>query len=270
MNEMDFETHVRSITMRMEYPHTPDIAGSVRTRLRASTHPRFISRRLAWSLTIILVLLSSLLFIPSVRAAVLDFIQIGVDRIFPYVVIPTTQVIPTTTLQSSPPPMPLTATPFVQVATLIPKLKQLAGETTLAGAQTKVNFKIMLPTYPSDLSQPDYVFVQNAEGNMVILVWLDPQASDQVLMSLHLIPNGSWMLEKFEPKVTQETKVNGQRAIWTEGPYPMILQNGDVGFQRLVEGHVLIWTDGNITFRLETNLSLEEAVKIAESLKPIP
>jgi hypothetical protein len=89
-------------------------------------------------------------------------------------------------------------------------------------------------------------------------------------MSLHFIPNGSWMLEKFEPKVTQETQVNGQRAIWTEGPYPLLLSNGNVSWDRLVEGHVLIWKAGNITYRLETGLSLAEALKIAESLKPIP
>lgn len=267
MNEMDFETRVRSIAIQMEYPRTPDIAGLVRTRLHATTRPRFFSRRLAWSLAIILVLISSLLVIPSVRAAILDFIQIGVDRIFPRAITPTPQVITTATPQSL---IPVTTTPGVQAATLIPTLKQLAGETTLADAQTQVNFKIMLPTYPSDLGQPDYVFVQNAEGNLAILVWLDPQASDKVLMSLHFIPNGSWMLEKFEPKVIQESKVNGQRAVWTEGPYPLLLRNGSVTLNRLVEGHVLIWTDGRITYRLETNLSLEEAVKIAQSLIPIP
>jgi hypothetical protein len=31
----------------------------------------------------------------------------------------------------------------------------------------------------------------------------------------------------------------------------------------------LIWTQGEITYRLETDLTLEEATKIAESLQPI-
>jgi hypothetical protein len=38
---------------------------------------------------------------------------------------------------------------------------------------------------------------------------------------------------------------------------------------RLIDGHVLIWTDGNLTYRLETDLSLEEALKVAESLQPV-
>jgi hypothetical protein len=37
----------------------------------------------------------------------------------------------------------------------------------------------------------------------------------------------------------------------------------------LINGHVLIWEEGNITYRLETALPLEEAIKIAESLQPI-
>jgi hypothetical protein len=38
-------------------------------------------------------------------------------------------------------------------------------------------------------------------------------------------------------------------------------------FRRLVEGQVLIWEADGITYRLETELSMEEAVAIAESLK---
>jgi hypothetical protein len=37
--------------------------------------------------------------------------------------------------------------------------------------------------------------------------------------------------------------------------------------RRLVEGNVLVWEQDGLTYRLETKLSLSEAVKIAESLK---
>jgi hypothetical protein len=55
--------------------------------------------------------------------------------------------------------------------------------------------------------------------------------------------------------------------VWAEGPYLLQLSGGDIDLRRLVEGHVLIWTDGPITYRLETDLTLDEAVRIAESLK---
>ena len=264
MSEMDFENKLRSIASGMEYPRTPNIVGSVTARLRNPTRPRFNSKALAWSLTIILVLCSSLMLIPPARAAILEFIQIGVVRIFPQPAEPTIESVSTATPESI---TPLKATSAS--SNLIPILNQMAGKTTLADAQNKAEFSILLPAYPADLGQPDYVYVQNAGGNMVILVWLDPQQPDKALMSLHFIPNGSWAIKKMEPAVIQETSVDGERAIWATGPYPIIFSNGDIQFERLVSGHVLIWAGLDVTYRLETDLSLEEAVKIAEALEPI-
>ena len=270
MSELErelFENQLRSIAKGLDYPRTPNIAGSVMTRLRASTRPHIIPRKLAWSLTMILVLCSSLMLIPPVRAAVVEFIQVGIVRIFPRPTKQPIDVIGTPTLNSI---TPKTATPSIPSATLIPSLRRIAGETTLSDAQLSVDYSILLPSYPFDLGPPDYVFLQDAEGVMTILVWLDPTQPDRVLMSLHFIPAGSWGFEKSEPRFIQQTTVNRQSAIWAVGPYPLRLQNGDLDFTRLIDGNVLIWADGDITYRLETNHTLEEAIRIAESLEPIP
>ena len=265
MNEMDLETQLRSIASRMEYPSTPDIAGSVAARLRVPPRPRFMNRTFARSLVIAVVLLLSLLIIPPVRAAVFDFIQIGIVRIFRSepAPAPPPQEIPSTMI-------PVTATPAPTQQPLIPLFEQMAGEMTLAKAQQLVNYPILLPAYPTDLGKPDRVFVQDADGPMTILVWTDPQQPDQVRLSLHFIPEGSWAIKKMEPAALQETQVNGQNAVWAVGPYPLRLQNGDMQFSRLIKGHVLIWAGGNVTYRLETDESMEEAIRIAESLEPIP
>jgi hypothetical protein len=258
-----FERQLLSLSKRMAYPRTPDVAGSVMRHLHRQ--PRFPSRPFAWSLTVLLILCSSLMLIPSARAAILEFIQIGVVRIFrtePTPVAPPNQEFPSTLT-------PMTATPYITAEPLIPILESLAGEMTLEEAQQIVDYPLLLPTYPPDLGPPDRVFVQDADGDMTILVWIDPQQSDEVLMSLHFIPPGSWAVKKVNPTLIQETTLNGQRAIWAIGPYPLRFSNGDLDFVRLVDGHVLIWAEGEITYRLETNLSLEEALKIAESLKPI-
>src|SRR5215216_420232 len=264
MNEMDFEAQMRAIAARMEYPRTPNIAGSVSARLRSSTRPRFLSKAAAWSLTILLVLITSLMLIPPARAAILEFIQIGVVRIFraePTPIAPPNQELPL---------IPLTATPSATQQPLIPLLQDLVGETSLEEAQKRVDYPLLLPSYPADLGKPDFVFVQDADGAMAILVWLDPQDPDRVLMSLHFLPAGSWAIKKMEPTVIQTTDVDGHSAVWTTGPYPMRLQNGDVQSMRMINGHVLIWENETVTYRLETDLSLEEAIKIAESLQPIP
>jgi hypothetical protein len=262
MNNMDFETQMRSIGAGMEYPPTPDIAGSVAGRIHAPRR-RLLNRTLARSLVLGLVLLASLLFIPPVRAAVLDFIQVGIVRIFRTGPTPVPQEIPSTML-------PVTATPVPNLPSLIPLLEQMAGETTLTDAQQTAEYPILLPTYPTGLGEPDRVFIQDADGPMTILVWIDHQHPDRVKMSLHFIPEGSWAVNKFSPQAIQETSVNGHNAVWAVGPYPILLKNGDMKILRMVTGHVLIWEEGGVTHRLETNSSMEEAVRIAESLEPIP
>lgn len=289
MNELQqelFEKQLLSLSKGMEYPRTPDISGPVMTRLRAFPSPTgrgarrraepveagegrarstLRARRLAWSLTIILILFSSLMLIPPVRAAVIEFIQIGVVRIFQGEPSPATPP----NLQSPSTMVPVTATPGATSQTLIPLLERLAGETTLEGAQQAVDYPVVLPTYPPDLGLPDRVFVQDADGDMTVLVWVEPQQPDEILMSLHIVPPGSWAIEKVNPALVQETTVNGQLAIWAVGPYPLRFSNGNLDFVRMIDGHVLIWTEGLITYRLETKLTLEEAIKVAESLEPI-
>jgi hypothetical protein len=211
------------------------------------------------------MIFSSLMLIPPVRAAVIEFIQIGVVRIFqgePTPVTPPHQQIPSTMV-------PVTATPGATSQPLIPLLERIAGETTLEEAQKTVYYPIELPSYPSDLGSPDRVFVQDADGDMTVLVWIEAQQPDEIRMSLHIIPPSSWAVEKMDPALVQETTVNGQRAIWAVGPYPLRFSSGNLDFVRMIDGHVLIWTDGEITYRLETKLSLEEAIRVAESLEPI-
>ena len=278
MNELErelFEKQLLSVASRLDYPRTPDVAGLVMPRLRATTRPRFrfTSKAVGWSLTIILVLCSSLMLIPPARAAIIEFIQIGIVRIFPRTETPTPTPTPISNRPLSGTPVsvaPLTATSVGPTSDLIPVLDRFAGKTTLADAHRRAGYSILLPTYPDDLGEPDFVFVQDAKGIMTILVWMDPQRPGDVLMSLHFIPEGSWAIDKMQPQVIKETSVNGGRAVWTVGPYPIRLRNGELDFTRLIEGHVLIWTEDKLTYRLETDQSLEESIKTAESLEPVP
>jgi hypothetical protein len=73
--------------------------------------------------------------------------------------------------------------------------------------------------------------------------------------------------EKVQPRKVQDARVHGQPAVWAIGEYMLLSRNGDVSLRRLVTGNVLIWREGEITYRLETDLPLTEAVKIAESLQ---
>ena len=254
------ESRLQALAKEFQYPSTPSVADAVMSRIRVPMNRPRISRKLAWTLMTIIILFAGLMFVPPVRAAVLEFIQIGIVRIFPA---PVATEAPTFE-------MPVTATLVSTSSSLIPLLEQMGGKTTLENAQQEIGVPIPLPTYPSDLGQPDRVFLQDAGGWMVILVWLDAQQPDHVQMSLHMIEAGSWTIDKYHPEVIQETRVNDLRAIWTVGDYPLLMRNGDAQFTRLIHGHVLVWEENKITYRLETDLALDEAIQIAESLQALP
>jgi hypothetical protein len=252
-----FETRLKELAQKVNYPVTPPIAKAVMARISVKAQSPVFSRRLAWSLTILLITVVSLMAIPPVRAAVFEFIQIGIVHIFPR----TEERTPTPEMET-----PVTPTS----SALIPLLEEIMGEITLQEAREITEYPIPLPTYPTDLGEPDRIFVQEVDSQMTILVWLDDENPGKIKLSLHIIPPNSWVIKKVDPTVIQLTNVNGQRAVWATGPYPLLLHNREIDFVRLIEGNVLVWTQGDLTYRLETDESLEEALKIAESLQAPP
>lgn len=274
-----WENRLRATAKEFAYPPTPDIAGAVRQRLEASPKPKLLTlpestrwQKVLAASMLVLVLLAGLLAVPPVRAAVIEFLQIGVMRIFlpestrtptitaipAIAATPIRTHIPTQTLPPSPTPGDLIA------------LDELQGETTLKEAIQKASFTLRLPAYPPDLGPPDRVFVQDVSGAMVILVWTEPDHSDKAELILYEIAAGFWAGEKGAPHTVQSTQVNGQEAAWAEGPYMLRLTNGEYDIRRIIAGHVLIWAENGVTYRVESYLSMSEAIKIAESLKPIP
>lgn len=241
------EAQLQQAARHFHYPPTPDIAGEFGQQLTTSKPKRSAPRvpRAAWAALLALLILAGLLFVPQVRAAVVEFLQLGAVRIF--LVEPTRTPSPV-----APPESSLEATP-----TTLALLLNLAGETTLEAAQAQVNFPIRLP---SIMGPPDRVFVQNLNGPMVILVWLEPG------ISLHQLGPGV-LISKVQPHLIEETTVRNQPAVWVEGPYPLQLTNGSYELRRVIEGHTLIWTEGDITYRLESSRPLTETRQTAESLE---
>ena len=221
---------------------------------RVRTLPRRI-RRLTWRGWLqlaALVLLALLLITPPARAGVASLIRIGAVRIG---LAPGPSATPAP--HSGPTPTPL------------PSLLDLAGATTLAQARAQAGFPIRLPTYPPDLGPPHYVYLQQLDGPMVVLVWTDPAHPDTPRLALFEMTSDVF-LQKSQARVVAETTVDGQPALWTEGPYFVaVFSGGEVSYNLrvLVNGHVLVWEERGITYRLETTLPLDQAVQIAESLR---
>ena len=252
-----WERRLRAAAAHFPYPATPDIAAGVKERL--ADRKKTASRRLAWAAVVAAVILAGLLAVPQVRAAVAAWLQIGAVRIFLIepTPTPTPTAAPGATATARPSPSP---TPLASVL-------ELAGETTLAEARTAVPFPIRLSALPEALGPPDRVFVQNVMGGpMVVLVWLEPGQPDRAALSLHQLGPGA-AASKTSPEVIRETTVNGRPAVWVSGPHLFQLQGDRYEARQLVAGNVLIWTEQEVTYRLEAGLGLDEARRMAESLR---
>lgn len=253
------EVHVNASALA--YPPTPDIADQVMARLHTGTAMRPHAHHLqpTWVMALLLALVVSLLAVPSMRAAVLEFLQVGAVRIWlDEPASPTRQAGGRTTAGGT-----------SQSAVPLESRFGLAGATTLADAEARAGFAIHLPTYPSTLGLPDGVFYQELGGPVVVLVWMDPKRPDEARFTLHILGDRV-SAEKSSPAVVMTTTVNGNPAVWAEGPY--VLAYGEENqtnweLRYLVSGRVLIWTQDGLTYRLESNLSVEEAVRMAESLE---
>jgi len=174
--------------------------------------------------------------IPQIRAAVLEFLRIGAVTIY----------LDGTTEAGEP-----------------LRLDDISGATDLATAQTLVRF----PLHVAPDDPPDRVFVQ--DPGMVILIWLEGTTIDR---ALYQVSSYDWRMVKNAKPITY-TFVGPTSAVWVNIQHPIqFLKDGllRTELSHFVTGHVLIWEQDKVTYRLETPMSLEEARLFAESLVPAP
>lgn len=262
-----FERDLLRIARKFSYPPTPELAIPA---LPVRRDTRQIPRKLVWASAVILILvglMSTLLAVPSVRAQVMEFLQIGVIRIF--FVSPTP--LPTAIQQPGQivPGQKALSQPELSTATPYPSLLDLEqGETTLEAARQKLGLKLPLPTYPPGLGEPDQVYMYEIPDPVIILSWSESDQPGQSRMVLYLLPGDYYAWKKMgEP--TRFTTVNQREAVWIEDPHPLEIYDSRSGktYTHMVLENVLIWTGETGTYRLESNLSMEEAVRVAESLR---
>jgi hypothetical protein len=257
------EQRLGEIASRLSYPPTPEISRGIGARLQP---PRRAIGAWQMALVALVLLVTALLVAPRARAFIGQYFRVGAVRIFPLLPTPTLAVTATPTASPTATTTPIPPNPTPEPLPL--PLADLEGRMKLQEAQQWVRSPILLPSYPPDLGPPDYTFFQVGIP-MLISAWTDPADPSRLRLSLYAIDSNSPMVSKFQPEIVEETSVNGQYAVWAKGPYLLELTTKDFVLRRLVEGGTLIWEDNGVTYRLETGLPLEEALKIAESLSPV-
>lgn len=250
------------------YPPTPDLAHGVMAQLAVQeAAPAVNRRRLALAAAAVLIVLAGLLAVPQVRAAILEALRIGAVSIF------LDEPSPEPGLKGPmTPPAQAGASPETQKTqitsspTATPWTAGITGETTLEEAASQLDFPLQLPGYPQDVGTPDQVFLPDIGGQAVVMVWYEPGNADELRFALYEIGAGV-ALGKSAPSSVEETRVNGNKAIWITTAHDLFDLTRSGGMMRRVNSNVLVWEDSDLTYRLETWLDKEEAVRIAESLQ---
>lgn len=262
MNETRFDERVQNLAAALAYPPTPDVAGRVGARMSAGARrqPRWVILAGVFAALIFCLALSA---VPEARALLLRVWQIGVVQI----IAPEPSPAPRTSTQT---PLPATASATPRPATnpIQDALFPFKGKTTLDAARRDVPFAVLLPQVPADLGQPDLVFLQRQfnEADVLVLIWFEPGDNSRTRMSLHMLTKNV-QARKLAPRVIEQTTVSGQPAVWAAGEYVFVLRNGSLDVRRVVDGNTLIWEHDGITYRLESRMTLDEARKVAESLR---
>jgi len=247
------------------FPPAPDLAASVRRRLREPAerrrwwHMPLARQPLIAALLLTLALLAGLAtLLPDVRTAIAHWFTIpGVH----FVIVDDDTA--TGTLSDDP-----------AGATL------LFGERlTLTEAQARVPFMLQLPTSPT-LGMPDEVYLRPVAGSQMVTLLYQaqeglPAAAETGVGALLMQFENRGPLDALAKGIPSHITlewptVGGGLGLWLEGSsYLMVNPGASLGFGDGGARHsanVLFWQENGVTFRLETALTREDAIRLAESV----
>ncbi|MFG2054353.1 hypothetical protein ACGFI9_09990 [Micromonospora sp. NPDC048930] len=236
----DLERELRDLSAWLETPAAPDITARVRARLTAPA-----ARRRRWRYWLAGALAALLVAVlPPGRAALADAVA-GLLR-FSGIVIGT-----------SPAPVLPSGTPS-------PLPQQRPAD--LHEAQRKVRFPIRVP---AKLGPPEQVLIADADG------------IGSYRVATLLYRGGALRLDAFDGQLdpvfqkqaagpdVEWVQVDGDFALWIGRPHALayVDRGGTVRVETArLAGATLIWQEAGVSYRLEGDLSRDDAIRIADSL----
>ncbi|GIJ32589.1 hypothetical protein ACIBQ2_05780 [Micromonospora sediminimaris] len=240
----DLERELRDLSGWLSTPEPPDVTARVRARLTTAPRSRRVAVRRRWRYALAAALAALLVMLPSGRAALADAMA-GLLR-FAGVTISTSPDRTAPTGVPSPPPGQRTA--------------------ALDEARRLVRFPIRTPTV---LGPPEQALLA------------DPDGTGAYRVASLLYRAGALRLDTFDGRLdpvffkqaggsdAEWTQVGAAEAIWLDGPHPVSYVDRD-GITHQASARLaaatLIWADSGVTYRLEGDLTMAEAVMIATTL----
>lgn len=260
---MDLERSLADLAAHIEYPPSRDLAPRVRARLeqgparrvrlRADRRPWLGARhRLVPAAAAVLVLVVALVAIPPAREAVADFLGLGGVRISTVAPIPTPSA---TSLE-------------------------LGSRISLPEAQAMVEFDVLVPQ--ALVAAPEVFYDPLVPGGQVALLYPPTEGLPPAPGT-----NAGALITQFEGRTERDVakkvtggaegtsivpvEVNGADGLFLEGQPHFISYITPDGLVReetvRLAGNVLLWAQEGVTFRIESQLDLPGALRIARSLR---
>ena len=173
-----------------------------------------------------------------------------------------------------PPPPTMTTTPGTRLDL------GLGTPVPLEEARRRVGFPVLVPG-TGGLDRPDAVFVSEAEpaGGRVDMVWRPrPGLPASAFTDAGLLitqfrgePTPEFLKKVTGAGLVEFVEVGGEPGYWFSGEPHFFTYRDAAGTlrdeQTRLAGNTLIWQRGDLTLRLEGELSKEEAIRIAESMR---
>ena len=238
----ELEHALRQLGGMVEFPPEPDLAGGVRRRLGEAPPRRFAPRRLVVvALALLVVAVGAVMVVPSARTAVLEWLGIEGVKV-------------------------------TRVETL-PKVSLLndfgLGErVSLAEARQQAPW--LVEPHLDSLDPPDQIYYsKSVPFGQVSFLW-GSKTEVQLLMTQ---ATGEAFAEKMVGTGTdvEAADVDGRPGAWFTGDFHVFLyrdRRGEVRNEtaRLAR-NTLLWQHDQVTVRLEGELSKDEALEIARSVR---
>jgi len=273
MADTELEATLRGLTSSIAFPRTldpaagPDLAARVRARVASMPAPRGRSWRAFGGFRPmrrgLVLALAALLVLAAIAGAV----GLGLPgiRIFFGEGTPSPGATPGTS----------SASPTTHGSTTPGALLGLGAAVTLEDAERIAGFDAIMPPNP-DLGPPDVVYIA---GRRMALVWAPSPAfpdigSEGVGLLINEfrghVSDGYYQKVLSDDTRVEPVTVGGSPGYWIEGVhfFTYVDETGkDVDDSHRVVGDTLIWTTGEMTYRIETSLGKDAAIALAESLR---
>lgn len=237
----ELEQALLAVGRNLDYPATPDLTGSVRRRLAEGRRPSVFSRRaLVVALAVLAVTVGAVLAVPQARSTIRDWLGIGSVTIR-YV-------------EDLPP---------VEQAT---GDLQLGERMSLAEARERAGFTVRVPTveglddppkvyYRDEASQVAFLYGSEDEPRLLI-TQADARGAIEKLVNLNVTERELVVVEP------------GYAGVWLYGEkHALFYPSTDHEEPFRLVGNALVFEVDGVTTRIEAEISRDEALRIARSMR---